>query len=351
MISTLEKYYDEGLLYKQIHPDLPLWIWNYSEKCQFDSLWDEVTLKCRGLVTDKYGNTVAQGFKKFFNYEEVIHKDEIPWNSEYVHIQNKEDGSLGILFNYSNEWIMATRGSFTSDQAIKGMEILKKKYDLSKFPVDVIFLMEIIYPENRIVLDYGKEEKVVFLSAVMGEEELSWEHANKIFNYIGILPEDIVSSEIHKTFSQTLFDVLQDGNEQNKEGYVIRFHPSNYRIKIKFDDYVRLHRIMTNVSTISVWEVLNNNQDIKTVLKDVPDEFYKKIKEYVNDLISQYSSIKDEYERAYKNIINLAGSDNRAVFAEHAKQYKYPGILFKMMDNRNYDSLIWKSIRPEYRKL
>ena len=67
MLETLEKYHKEGLLYKQVHPSLPLTIWNYTEKVQYEGLWDDITLMSRGLVTDDKGNVVARPFKKFFN--------------------------------------------------------------------------------------------------------------------------------------------------------------------------------------------------------------------------------------------------------------------------------------------
>jgi RNA ligase len=70
MLEKLNKYYEDGLLYKQVHPTLPLTIWNYTEKVQYENLWDEVTLMCRGLVTDNTGDMVAIPFQKFFNIEE-----------------------------------------------------------------------------------------------------------------------------------------------------------------------------------------------------------------------------------------------------------------------------------------
>jgi len=77
VLTTLEKYYENGLLHKQTHPNLDLTIWNYSPKVQYERLWDEITIQCRGLVTNSKGDIVARPFKKFFNYEE--HKpEEIP---------------------------------------------------------------------------------------------------------------------------------------------------------------------------------------------------------------------------------------------------------------------------------
>ena len=125
MLKTLEKYYQNGLVLKQKHPRLNLTIWNYAAKVQYEKLWDDVTLRCRGLITDENGKIIIQPFKKFFNYEEVV--NEIPTNNDYVYVQEKIDGSLGILFFYEGEWIMSTRGSFTSEQSQRGLEILKKK--------------------------------------------------------------------------------------------------------------------------------------------------------------------------------------------------------------------------------
>ena len=139
MLQKLNKYYEDGLLYKQIHPTLPLTIWNYTEKVQYESLWDEITLMCRGLVTDEEGNIVARPFKKFFNIEENKY---IPTSKFDVY--EKMDGSLGILFNYKGEWIFASRGSFTSDQAIKGAELLRK-YPISLLDSKNTYLFEIIY--------------------------------------------------------------------------------------------------------------------------------------------------------------------------------------------------------------
>lgn len=140
-LNTLEKYYQNGLLLKQTHPTLDLTIWNYSPKVQYERLWDDITLQCRGLVTNSKGEIVARPFKKFFNYEE--HKPEDLPNEEYE-VYEKMDGSLGILFYYENEWIMATRGSFTSEQSIKGTEMLKK-YPLEKLDINNTYLFEIIY--------------------------------------------------------------------------------------------------------------------------------------------------------------------------------------------------------------
>ena len=366
-VETLNKYFEDGLLYKQYHPTLPLTIWNYSEKVQYEGLWDEVTVQCRGLITENTtGKVLVRPFTKFFNYEEVVDKNVIPLKGDYVYVQEKMDGSLGILFCYEGEWIMATRGSFTSEQAIKGLEILKSKYTVFEqaWLREYAYLVEIIYPENRIVVDYG-EEKVVFLSVVLNEgwrwkptddTELHWTTACSIFVSNGIKKEDIVKTEQYFKFSDELYKSLKDKNETNKEGFVLRFQPGNFRMKIKFEDYVRLHKIMTNISTTAVWEVLSNGGTMDDLLKDVPDEFYDKIREYENELVGQHDTLMNEYEWIFNKIRNVyfdvyQKEFNRREFAESAKRYKYPSLLFGLLDGKDITPLIWKLVKPEWRKL
>jgi hypothetical protein len=355
-LETLNRYHEDGLLYKQTHPTLPLTIWNYTEKVQYEMLWDDVTIMCRGLVTNDLGDIIARPFPKFFNYEEVIDKGVIPWDSEYVHVQEKMDGSLGILFHYEGEWLLATRGSFTSDQAVKGLGIIKSKYDLNRFIREVTYLCEIIYPENRIVVDYG-EEKITFLGATVPDMEFNWAPTKAVFKSSGIKEEDVVWSSM-ENLTEDLFKRYQNLNEPDKEGFVIRFYPSGYRVKIKFEDYVRLHKIMTNLSTRNIWETLSSGGDINEMLVDVPDEFYNKIKGYAEELTNQFQTLEREYkwifkilDRALNEVYKVPLERKRAVFAQYAKNYKHPAILFKMLDGGSYDKIIWGLLYPEYKKL
>ena len=139
-LSALNRYYEDGLLYKQVHPTLPLTIWNYTEKVQYSGLWDEITLSCRGLVTDNIGNIVARPFKKFFNLEEGKHTPTPDFE-----VFEKMDGSMGIIFKYSGETIFATRGSFISEQS-KWMSDFATTYNYQDIIVDgFTYLFEIIY--------------------------------------------------------------------------------------------------------------------------------------------------------------------------------------------------------------
>lgn len=153
------------------HPTTDLYIYNYTQKTQYERFWNNCTLACRGLIMDKDCNIVARPFQKFFNLGE-FENQVVP--NESFEVYEKMDGSLGILYWIDNQAYIASRGSFVSEQAQVATEMLHTQYaeaipllDKSK-----TYLFEIIYPENRIVLDYGNERKLVLLAIVDTETSI-----------------------------------------------------------------------------------------------------------------------------------------------------------------------------------
>lgn len=335
--QILKTYESKGLVRSQTHPTLPLTIWNYTEKVQYESLWDEVTLAARGLVTDGSGRVVARPFSKFFNIEEGKHTP-----TQEFEVFEKMDGSLGIVFVYQGQVVYATRGSFASDQA-KWMADWGDRYNFSHIIVGgYTYLFEIIFAQNMIVVNYGGESRLVLLGVIKTDtgEETSWDDLSTFDGWELVKRYEGISD----------YTLLKGMVKNNQEGFVVRFSNGD-RVKIKGEEYLRLHRIMTNLSTTAIWEVLSNGGDVLSTLTDVPDEFYDKIHQYSKELMDKYISLENEYHFIFKILGRSDDFEFRASFAERAKRYKYPAILFKMYDDKDYSGLIWKIIKPEFEKL
>jgi RNA ligase len=349
-LNILNKYISEGLVVKNDHPTLPISIYNYSRTCQYENKWDEITKMCRGLILDHEGNVIAKGFDKFFNMEEH-NTEEIP--NEPFEVFEKLDGSLGILFWYQGKWILATKGSFVSEQAIKGKEILTKKYNFEPIPKGYTTLVEIIYPENRIVCGYGDEESLVVLSMINNS-------SGKELDYTSLL---YISDETRMPVVKK-YDVVNDYKtlksliSKDREGYVIRFR-NGFRMKIKGEEYVRLHRILTGFSNVDIWEYLKDGKNIDELLDKVPDEFDKWVRTTIKDLRYEKMSIQENAGKLYDNFIeNLSGHPRYgelppkkeiAEWVMMQQEFLRP-ILFRMFDNKDYSDYIWKLIRPKYSK-
>ena len=290
-------------------------------------MWNDTLIQCRGLVLDDKGRVVAKPFKKFFNIEENKH---IP-SDEFV-IHDKLDGSLGILFCYEGEWIMASRGSFTSDQAVKAQEILDNttgwKCVVNK---NYTYLFEIIYKENRIVIDYGDDEKLVLLGLVSNLDGVEYT--------ADCIKQDVF--EIPYQYNYSNVECLKTQNYVNKEGFVVTYN-NGQKVKVKLDWYLVRHKIVWNLTNKLVWEHLKEDT-LQDLIDTIPDEFYDGIKDFIEELSDEYLELEETYYNIYKSLCHL----ERKAYAEEAKKYKYPALLFAMLDERSVDKVIWKIIKPE----
>lgn len=341
--KTLNTYIDNGYIVANRHPEYNLWILNYTPKTQAKRYWDLYTLSCRGLVIDVDGNIIARPFQKFKNFEEHD-PSEIDMSQKYE-IFEKMDGSLIILFYYDKkmEWIVASRGSFTSEQALEARKMIPRN-TLDVLNNENTYLFEIIYKQNRVVVDYGDMYGLVLLSRIetsTGKELCHGGMVKKYSNYFKIVKK-------YKIKINYLND-LKKMEEENREGFVIRFR-NGFRVKVKFTEYVRLHRILTNVSNKTVWEHLMNEYDFDELYDKVPDEFYDWLKRTIQDLKNQYLQIEKDAMEEFVQIFHVENINGRKEFALRASKSEYKTILFKIYDNDDYKQIIWKMIKPVYSK-
>ena len=68
------------------------------------------------------------------------------------------------MFHFRGQRIFCAHGSFCSDQALKAEEIFHKKYLIQDVMKECTYCFGIIYPENKIVVDYGEIEDLFLLS-------------------------------------------------------------------------------------------------------------------------------------------------------------------------------------------
>ncbi len=322
---AIRREIEAGYISEQHHPEWSLRILNYTQRCQFDWRWNSQTMQCRGLIVDDAWNIIARPFPKFFSVEQL--GGVIP--VEPFEAYEKLDGSLGILYFVDGKPQMASRGSFISEQAQRANAMLESKYKDAKLDPSFTYLFEIIYPENRIVVDYGGREELVLLAIIETATGKEW----PLHSYDSVFP--VVKR--YDGFSQ--FDELLANQDSSREGFVVRFE-SGQRVKIKFDEYKRLHKLLTGVSPKAIWEVLKSGSDISKVIERVPDEFFKWVRETENDLRGAFASIEADARSEMRYV------GTRKELAERFKKCRYPAVMFNMLDNKDYSETIWKLIKP-----
>jgi RNA ligase len=337
--DLLRKLLADEYVMVQKHPDAELYIYNYTRKAQFENFWNEITLLTRGLILDADMNIVARPFLKFFNYEQ-LKPEEIPVLPFDVY--EKMDGSLGILYWLSGNPYIASRGSFASDQAKHANEVLYSRYQhtFDKLNKNATYLFEIIYPENRIVVDYKGKDDLVLLAVIdnTSGDDLSL--------------EDIGFEIVKRYDGVNDFTKLRDDNDMAREGYIVKFR-NGFRMKMKYAEYCRLHSVVTGVSNVTVWEYLSQNKSFDELLERTPDEFDSFIKRTAEFLNYQYTYIESDHKNFMRDREIISPKfKNRKEQAEVILSAKHfnTKILFEMLDGKDYSKTIWSMIRPKWSK-
>ncbi len=309
-----------------------LLIFNYNAMAQYHDKWNFFELVSRGLVLDKdTAEVVARGFDKFFNWFEGgrVAKGHI------VSITEKVDGSLGILYRQQGQYRITTRGSLTSEQGEWATQFLNDNYDLTGLDDHYSLLFEIIYPDNRIVVDYGDREDLVLLAIRnrhTGDFLPFFPDVYELGAQYGFtLPHVYTFNDVTQLIEQT--GIL----DANAEGYVVEFSDGN-RFKFKSDRYLELHKLITSLTFKNVLKAVQNN-DIQRILEAVPDEFLGDVKIWLAQIEHVVEDMTSQIESAFAQ----APKDSRKAFALWVNEHhrNLVSYLFARLDERPLLPLIY----------
>lgn len=340
--EDLLKAIEDKMVTQRKHPQWDLWIYNYTPQAQYSRTWNDVTINCRGLILDGNADIVARPFKKFFNYgeEQVDLAPDTP-----VKAFDKADGSLGIIYPTPDGKVsVATRGSFESDQALWATDHLKSK-NLSAddfFNIDEItYLCEIVYPENRIVLDYGNFAGLIGLASV----DIN---TGKAMN---VLPAFAFDRYVeHFPEITTLKEALSAPDRWNSEGLVLRLEDGTH-VKIKQEDYVKAHKIVTGLNERTIWEAMREGGygGAMDMISELPDEFHAWAEEVSTKLWWEFCQLEAEVIFDHATIVTFLDDNyTRKEFAQEAINNENKSAMFLIEDERMEEmrKWVWDQIRP-----
>lgn len=340
MRAILETYHQQGLVRKSSHPELPLDLYVYSMHTEVNEKWDEVTMRCRGLVIDNQGSIVTNPMPKFFNLEQV---DAIP-DGDFLAYE-KLDGSLINVALYKGKLIVSSKGSFVSDQAKEAEAMLSHLVD--KFDSRYTYVFEILYPENRIVVDYGDRKELILLA--IRETATGKERPDLLQSYAESLGFRAATIYYFPTIEH-LKEEKQRTDWTNQEGYVLLFE-NGERIKVKYEQYFLLHKIRTDLSDKAIIEALRDGKDLVQIYAEsmIPDEFLNELKKRVGFWAAEFWKVRGEVEDAHRAILaNFSGQTFVAQKAFAREVMKAPkdlqGLIF-LLNVHNTEKLnagVWK---------
>jgi RNA ligase len=337
-----------------------LTLFKYTQKTIIDDLWNDVNRQARGIIFDLDGRVVARPFNKFFNMNEreETKAANLPWLDGFE-IFEKLDGSCGTGYIGDSQWKLATPGSMESDQAVEGTAILHsykepetidlddgsvlvalshnvKRYDLSHLPVDCTPIFEIIYPENRIVVDYHGSRELVLL-AIFEHNGEEW-HPRRV--------DQIAQMCGFRRPKEYRMDLREATFEDNTEGYVCRFD-CGLRVKVKSPTYTRIHRLLDAMSPKGVIALIRGREYGVTV-KQLPASIACDFDDIRALVQGMYDKIFTDAHANLNRMLECQGENTprkqQALWIQENVDNMEGGFVFALLDGKEIEDKIWKLV-------
>lgn len=298
---------------------------------------DPLAQQCRGIILDEDDDwkIVSYPYNKFFNHGEG-HAAEIDWQTARVY--EKLDGSIMVLFNYRNEWLVASNGSPDAGGEVphnrnKTFKMLfwqtfqEMGYNLPKNK-DMCYMFELMTPENRVVVPH-KTNRLVLHGARYVTEKMGYQE---------VVPEFAAGEngwECAKTYPlndlQGVLSMAETLNGIENEGFVVCDRWFN-RQKIKVKGYVALHHLKSSLSIRRLVEIVQSNEG---------EEFLRYFPEYYDE----FWDIKDKFrilcEKAEAEYSKYKDIEIQKDFALAIKDLPYSGAMFATRAGKTADVTTW----------
>jgi RNA ligase len=226
-------------------------------------------------------------------------------------------------------------------------------------------------------VNYGDMDDLVLLGAVDVESGEFLPH-NPHDKWNGVLWQ--WTGPVASSFGEMTFgDALAMPPREGAEGIVVQRPDTGDMVKVKQNDYIALHRILTNITARTLWEHLavndvgNSSGDLGDVRKiasrlhmdpvrvqqilDVgpdwmsdyvadalPDEFHGWVREVISDLLDRKVRLDRSFRKQFEQLHKV--SPTRKDFAELVKDRRDKGILFALYQGQDIGPSIWSLIYP-----
>lgn len=304
---------------------------------EFWKLYDGFYQECRSIVIDiKNDEIILLPFKKFFNIgqDPEVNYDNLEQymkNASTLEISEKLDGSM-----FQARYIPKYDKIFTStSQALdennswrlKEANEMLNKLDVNLFTEypNCTFVFEYISLKDAHVVCYKPEEQGLYLIGIINMNGHTYN-----YNYIKFIANfyKCKSMQIYnKTFEEMMEDIKnKKSNEQ--EGFVLNI--DGKLLKLKTDDYVGIHKILSKISSINL------------IIKNIADGTY-------DDLLSKIpTAYKSRIEKVAKVVFDYITEMETKTNTYYTLAPKQDKKTFMLWVNVSVPSELQSSVRNRY---
>jgi RNA ligase len=128
-----------------------------------------------------------------------------------------------------------------------------------------------VYRENRIVVDYDYEALVLLGAYDEDGVELDQTRLAEVAAAAGMR-----TARSHACGSMGELIATTRALGLDLEGFVVRFE-NGLRLKLKGEEYCRVHRVMSGCTPLALWESMVAGGDLDAMRRDLPEEMLARL--------------------------------------------------------------------------
>ena len=268
--------------------------------------------ECRSVVIDFVNEKlVLTPYKKFFNYNELKETSEKVIlekinNCEIFEITNKFDGSMQSYRYYKDEIVCSGSLALDKDNSWRledGYNMFmsdESYYNLCKDFPSYTFVFEYISEDDAHIVKYSEKDYGLYLIGARNTfdgKECNYEDILYLANKYNIKTTVIFDKKFEDVLNE-----LDSVKSDVAEGFVINI--DGYRIKLKYNDYVSMHRIINELSSVNL--IIKNIADDKydDFISKVPKEFRNRVEVISKDIFRYINLMTEMTNKYYEHFYN-----------------------------------------------
>ena len=298
-----------------VFKNMALLRYNISCRDMYENV-NSIYRECRSLVIDlKDEAIVLAPFRKFFNLNEVPENDmaiveEEIRNAKNVEFSVKLDGSMQSFRYYNgeivssgsqaldvcNSWRLQDGNAYLTD----GHKRMIQEND------HLTFIFEYISEANVNVVAYDRDMDGLHLIGarnMWNGEQFPYHELQFYGKHYGVKVTSVESVTM-----QDVMKLVEEKRSDEFEGWVLNV--DEHMVKIKCNDYVKIHRVLSAISSVNVI--------IESIAHETYDDLYAKIpighKERVNKVANKIFDYMKQTNHMIDEIYNQAPKDDRKTF-------------------------------------
>lgn len=281
---------------------------------EFWDRFDNFYRECRSIVINVVSDEIAiLPFNKFFNINELDETNidvvkERMLNAKSIEITDKLDGSMQCARFYNNKIIMSGSKSLSVNDSWRladGYKMLTTNENyvqmLTENP-DLTFIFEYLSYEDSHVVIYSEDDYGLHLIGVRNTITGELYSYNVMLDYAKKYNVKTTTLFVDKTLDE-IMDSLDDYKSNEKEGFVLNI--DNFMVKIKYNDYVAMHKILSQISSINLIIKAIGDGIFDDFISKIPTSYRQRVLDVAKKIFKYISLINADIEKYYNQTIEL----------------------------------------------